>query len=244
MSESLLFKRSVVVSSEITMRIPTLEEILDFGEQKYFSNVNVFIAKPFTYMGVLDDMGLDYEKVSDFELFLRLAPSVDYEIIPFLFGDTLPLIDYCVAINNETKEHVLVDPNNQEKTFTAIDLRLVADSIRTVHFYKEERHKAGNAAAKEFLIERAKKKAKRAAKKPYEPFLEPLIISMVNSPEFPYSFETIKNLTIYQFMCSVLQVPRRIHYDNLMHGVYVGMIDAKQLDKDDLNWMNAKLQPK
>ena len=244
MPESLLFKSSVTVSTEITLHIPTLEEILEFGEEKYFSNLSVFIAQPFTYMGVLDDMGIDYEKISEFDLFLRLAPSVDYEIIPFLFGDTLPLIDYSVAMNNETKEHVLVDPNNLERTFTAIDLRLVADAIRAVHFYKKETHKAGNAAAKEFMIERAKRKAKRAAKKPYEPYLEPLIISMVNSPEFPYSYSTNKELTIYQFMCSVLQIPRRIHYDNLMHGVYVGMIKASELDKDELNWMTPKLEPR
>lgn len=224
------------------LRIPTLGEILDFGEERYFANISSFVAKPFTYMAMLDDMGIDYEKISDFELFLRLAPSMDYEIIPFLFGDTLPLSTYCVAHDNVADEMVLVNPDDQDETFTPFDLKVIADTLRQIHFYKEETRKAGNEAAKEFLIERAKRKAARAAQKPYEPFLEPRIVALVNAPEFPYTYETARTLTIYQFMCSLVQIPRRIHYDNVMHGLYVGMIDGKQLNLQELDWLNVKLK--
>lgn len=252
MVRSLLFKTRVPITEKVELRIPTIGEILDFGEEKYFAGISAFIAQPFTYMAMLDDAGLDYEEVTEFQMFCYLVPSLDPKLVQFLFGDTLTFESYwrtadqggqvlAVAIDNETDEMLLMNPNDYSDTFTPVELRFIADVIRQAHFFKEEKRKAGNAAAKEFLIERSKRKAARAKNKPYEPFLEPLIVALVNAPEFPYTYESVQTLTIYQFMCSVTQIPRRIHYDNLMHGTYVGMIDTSKIDMKEADWLLPKL---
>ena len=64
-----------------------------------------------------------------------------------------------------------------------------------------------------------------------------MIISVVNTEQFKYNYESVKSLTIYQFNESVYQIVRKVDYDNRMHGVYAGTIDAKELKQDDLTWL-------
>ena len=63
---------------------------------------------------------------------------------------------------------------------------------------------------------------------------------MVNTKEFKYDFESVRNLTIFQFNDSVQQIINKVDYDNRMIGVYSGTINAKDLSQDDLNWLIHK----
>ena len=90
------------------------------------------------------------------------------------------------------------------------------------------------------MIERAKIKAKRRKNIKEDSQLESLIIAMVSTEQFKYNFEEVKKLTIYQFNESVRQIIKKVEYDNRMHGIYSGTINAKDLNKDDLNWLTHK----
>ena len=87
------------------------------------------------------------------------------------------------------------------------------------------------------MLERARKKLKRRRKKAEASQLESLIIALVNTEQFPYKFDEVLDLTIYQFNESVLQVVKKIDFDNRMHGIYAGTISAKNMSQDYLNWM-------
>ena len=58
--------------------------------------------------------------------------------------------------------------------------------------------------------------------------------------EIKYDFESVKNLSIYQFNESVKQIIRKVDYDNRMFGVYSGTISAKDLSQEDLDWLTHK----
>ena len=62
---------------------------------------------------------------------------------------------------------------------------------------------------------------------------------MVNTEQFKYNYETVLDLSIYQFNESVSQIVRKVHYDNMMIGAYTGHIDMKSVNKDDLNWLTS-----
>lgn len=240
MPESLIFKRQVKIVDDVELRVPTLGEIMEIGEEQYYSTVGCFIAQPFQYMAQLADDGIDYEEVTDFDLFIRLCPGLDTELLTFLFGDTLRLDQARLARDNESGELTIInvdDPDNPKVILNAFSLSLIADMIRRIHFFEKETRRAGNSAAKEFLIERARKKAKRAKHKEFKSVLEPLIIALVNAPEFTYTYESVQSMTIFQFMCSVQQIPRRLQYEKLLHGLYVGMIDSSKLNLSQYDWM-------
>lgn len=234
----LLYNQVVPVADGIEFRVHTLEEIFEFGEQQYYEDISLFLATPWDYMWSLHESGIDYEDITNFELFLGLVTNFTEEDARFLFGDTLPLHRMKPAQNVETNEIVLIDPEDQEVQFNARSLTVLAALIRKIHYIQYERHIAGNKEAKAYFLERARKKARRAKRKQrYESTLEPLIISLVNAPEFPYNYETCKNVTIYQFMASLAKIPQRLSWNFVMHGVHVGMIDSKNIDWDKLNWL-------
>ena len=87
------------------------------------------------------------------------------------------------------------------------------------------------------MLERAKKKQKRSKNKAFDSQLEDLIIAMVNAKEFKYDFQSVRDISIYQFNESVYQIIKRVDYDNRMVGIYTGSISAKEFKPDDLNWL-------
>ena len=58
------------INDKISVHVPTVNEIFDFGDQKYYSIVQTLIATPFDLMVELDDIGIDYESITNYQLFL------------------------------------------------------------------------------------------------------------------------------------------------------------------------------
>lgn len=234
---SLLFKTTVPCADGIEFHIRTIGEIMEYGEENYFHAISLFTADPWDYMYPLAQAGVDFETTTEFELFISLLSELTPEAVEFLFGDTLSFKDAKLARNEESGQIVLVTPNSKNEEFNAASLRVIADVIRRVHYFTHEVRKVGNQAAKKYLLRLAEKKAKRNKNKPVKPVLEPLVIAFVNAPEFPYDYQSVKQVSIYQFFSSVQQIPRRLQWNFTMHGIHVGMIDASKLNPNELNWM-------
>jgi len=116
----------------------------------------------------------------------------------------------------------------------------MADTLRRINHFERNYHKPGNEAAREYMIERARIKMKRRKDKTKDSDLASLIVAMVNSEQYKFDFEGTKNLTIYQFNECVKQVIKKNDYNNKMYGIYAGTISAKELDRNDLNWLIHK----
>lgn len=235
---NLLFKKEVPCADNIKFQVHTLGEILEFGEERYFSAISIFICNPWDYMYPLAQAGIDFEEIDSFQLFITLMGQLNPEIMQFLFGDTLSFVDARPALNNETGKLTLVTPNGLSEEFNAASLQGVGDVIREIHQLEPyEEKKPGNKAAKAYLLEQAAKRARRRKHKKTEPILEPLIIALVNAPEFPYNYTTAQEVTIYQLFVSSHQIPRRLSWNFIMHGIHVGMIDPKNINQAEINWL-------
>lgn len=114
----------------------------------------------------------------------------------------------------------------------------IVNCIRKINNLKRENRKPGNNEAKEFRIKLERKKQKRNSKKPYQPYLEKLVIALVNNPNFKYNYEQVGDLTIFQFNQSLEQIKTNINFHNTMIGVYAGTVDASKIkDKSCLSWL-------
>lgn len=91
------------------------------------------------------------------------------------------------------------------------------------------------------MIERAREKKRRNSARSRVSQIENLIISLVNTEQFKYDFDSVLDLSVYQFNESVKQIIKKIDYDNRMHGVYAGTISVKDLSQEDLYWLSNKL---
>ena len=233
-ARNLLYKRSVQINQSISVVIPTVGEILD-NEEGYYGMASVLAAMPIDNMVLLDSIGVDFAAIDEYQqflLFFNVLKGMDTSLI---FGD-LDLSKFELGVNEENGKVMLIDSDNDIRIDEEIH-RGIAETLRKILHIEKNTKKPANKEARDYMLERAKKKMKRKRNKPDDSHLESLIVAMVNTEQFKYKFDEVRDLTIYQFNESVRQIIKKVDYDNQMTGVYSGTIDAKSLGQDDLNWL-------
>lgn len=238
--KSLLKTDHIDITETISIRIPTVGEILE-DEEGYYSIINALTSVPYQYMVQLDDSGIDYTQISEYDLFLLLFPILSKTDLSIIFGN-LNTSDYKVNIDEVNSTHILYSPTNgMDYKIDELVYTKLSDALRKINNLKKVRSKPGNEEAKRYLLERERKKLSRNANKPYEPYLEKLVIALVNRPEFKYNYKETMDLSIYEFTQSFAQIQTSISFDNTMIGVYAGTVDTSKLkDKSCLSWIQVK----
>lgn len=227
-----------IPDTRLSIRIPTVGEILE-DEQNYYNIISSLTASPYQYMVQLNDVfHIDYTTITDYDLFKMLFSAYLQSDLSIVFGD-LNISDFGIyRINN--KQDILMSPNNgieiNEKVYNDL-----ANIIRKINLLEKVNYKPGNESAKKYLLEKERKRQKRNAKKPYEPYLEKIVIALVNTNEFPYDYDSCMDLSIYRFNQSFKQIQHKIAFDKTMIGVYAGTVDTSKLsNKDALTWIPNK----
>lgn len=234
----LLYNRSIRINDNISVVIPKIKEILE-DEDAYYDLVNKLTAMPIDYMVQLDDAGIDFTEIDEYELFLMLFPSIARSNTKYLFGE-LDLSKFSFAMDEKSRQYLLIDTEHDIKIDRNIH-SMIADKLRMIHRLEKNIRKPGNEEAKEYMISRERRKMKRR-KRNNDSYsnLESLIVAMVNTEQFKYDYEGTLELSIYQFNESVRQIINKVDYENRMRGVYAGTIDPKDLKPDDFNWLTHK----
>lgn len=229
-----LYRREIPINGHIRVVVPTVGEILD-REEAYYSMVSILTAMPIDMMVQLDDAGIDFTSLNEYDLFLMLFDLLAEQDTRLVFGD-LDLTRFEMTVNRENGTAILLDAGNGIIIDRAIHGQ-IADTLRKIHHLEKNVRRPANEAAKKYMLERARIKIKRREKQPLTSELENLIVSAVNTEQFKYDFSGVRGLSIYQFNESVRQIIRKTDYDNRMHGVYAGTVDVKSLSQDDMNWL-------
>lgn len=226
-----------VPDTKLSIRIPTVGEILE-DEQNYYNIISSLTASPYQYMVQLNDVfHIDYTTITDYELFMMLFSAYLQSDLFIVFGD-LNISDFKIKTDNQ--KDILMSPSSgieiNEKVYNDL-----ANIIRKINLLEKVNYKPGNESAKKYLLEKERKKQKRNAKKPYEPYLEKIVIALVNTSEFPYDYDSCMDLSIYRFNQSFKQIQHKIAFDKTMIGVYAGTVDTSKLsNKDTLTWIPNK----
>lgn len=230
----------IYITDNIYIRIPTVGEVLK-DEQSYYSMISSLTASPYQYMVQLDDMNIDYTTISNYELFLILFPVFAKNDLSLIFGD-LHTSDYNMYFDNSNSTNVLYSPTNGlDYKIDELVYNKLSDMLRKINNIEKVTKKPANEEAKRYLLEKERRKQKRNSRKAYEPYLEKMVIALVNRPEFKYNYEETMNLSIYKFNQSFKQIQTSITFDNTMIGVYAGTVDTSKItDKSCLSWISTK----
>lgn len=234
---SLLYKDSYPINDQISISIPTVEQILD-DEDNYYSAVTICTAMPIDLMVQLDDMGIDFSEIDEYSLFILLFRQLQTMDTKLIFGN-LDLTKFAMGVQDDTHDIALVNAEDDIIINRRVHAQ-IATTLRKIHHLEKDRRKPGNKEARDYMLERARKKLARSRNRKSVSQLESLIVAMVNTEQFKYDFCGVKNLSIYQFNESVRQIIKKIEYHNRMIGVYTGSIRSQDLNPDDLNWLIHK----
>lgn len=193
---------------------------------------------PIDLMVQLDDAGIDFTTLNEYDLFILLFPGLKTQDTKLILGE-LDLSKFEIGLSEDNGEVVLVNRADKLVIDRAIH-GLIADNLRNIHHIEKDVRKPANEEAKKYIIKRARDKLRRKKNRKEDSQLETLIVAMVNTEQFKYNYETVRDISIYQFNESVRQIVTKVDYEHRMHGVYAGTVDVKDLSQDDLTWLSHK----
>lgn len=233
--KNMLYQTEHKINEYISVKIPTLNEILD-NEDEYYGSIALIVSTPYDMMVQLDDINIDFTQINEWDLFCLLFNELQSRDLSMIFGD-LNLGDFKTAVNKQNGNIVLQNP----KTGAVIDRAIhgkISRFLREILHLEKNDKKPANEEAKKYMIERARKRLNRNKKRLEKSQLEDYIIALVNTSEFPYDYTSVRGLTIYQFYASLHQIVKKVKFDNLMIGCYAGTVNMKELDQNELNWIS------
>lgn len=236
-SLNLLYQTEYRINDDIKVVIPTVGQVVDH-EDEYYSLVTSFTAMPIDLMVQLDDLGINFEEITDYELFILLFNGIRLQDTSLILKD-LNLSSFILDCDEDRKDLFLIDPATGVKIDKAV-YHQIAAILRKIHHITKNIKRPGNEDARKYMLERAREKQKRASRRKVDSYTESLIVAMVNASEFKYDYSSVRDLTIYQFNRSVRQIVRKVDFDNKMVGIYTGNLDPKTISQDELNWLVDK----
>ena len=226
---------SLHINDHIIVRQPTIGEIIDFGEERYFRVVAALCGTPSDYMVALDDLGLNFEELTDFQIFVMLSGGIPQEDTAIFLGDLdLRKFEYQLNPNDGTER--LYDSESGAVIDRAIYSQVVG-FIRKMHFMKRNADKGGNEHTRRYLIDRERRRLRLEQNKKYKSVLFPQVSALCNCCDFPYNMDTVWQVHIFAFNDSIRRIMKIREVQALTAGIYAGTVDGKKIEQESLNWM-------
>lgn len=260
----IFFGEPFEVNEYITIHQPSIGEILEFGEKKIFSTVVAFTGNTTMYRLQLWDLGVDWNKITNFDLFCMLVPNIPQSETSLLFGDLdftkfkiyyktrapedIPS-EYDEEGNKRAEwelkpESVLYDAENDYMIDEVLYLQ-IREYLREVFDQHPKDEFARGKFTKESMIEEertklmiAERKRARGEADDYgDSYLLPLISTLSMYPGFKYKTSELKELGIAEFMSDVKKMQVMENTSALLRGMYGGFLDTSKIDtQKELNF--------
>lgn len=238
----LQYGKDIYTLNGIKIKHPSLNDIREFGEDLYLKSCSLFTVTPYDYMVELEDSGIDFLDLTNYDLFLEMFKlDESKEFIKFFLGE----YNFRLAQNTVNQDIVLYD---KEKD-VVID-RLIYEEISV--FIKRINmiplnppYDIENLKSKPFLTNmiledmRAKRERQKYKKKiNTQSELSNLIRFLIWNNRVGYTYDSIWGLKVYQFYEGIMSLQKTDNYKNIMLGLYTGNIDAKKTNLDESSWIS------
>jgi len=227
MEFNLLGRKNYRISDKITVHIPLVGELeKPETESEYMKLISVFVNTPCDMMAELDDCGIDYTQISEYDLFEMLFSALIH---------SGKLLKWKLLFEKPDFDEIIINPEiimNQETYFR------ISNLIRRIFFMEKnmQYYNVPEPETRKYIISRQRQKNKRMAlHKKDNGFLDRIILMLVNNRNFKYNFESVSKISVYDLYASFRQIFKNIEVDGLMNGYYAGNIDISKVSSDALN---------
>ena len=223
----------LVINDKISVRQPTIREIIQNDEESYFSTVSALCSTSSNMKYHFFTMGLDWEKIEDWEVAVLLWPTLTPEKTKLVLGD-IDLTKFKPFENKQNGNVILRDPDSEIVIDEAIYLRIV-DYLRKVHGFTRAHDVSKTAFAHEMAIEMDKEEIEKSKNKEHKSFLYPMISSLKGRQG--YTKQQILEMQMYEITDEINRLQIIVQADATLNGAYSGMVDTKKIPKENMNWM-------
>lgn len=238
---SLLGRRTYKISNRISVNIPTVRMVRGENEEDesdFWQEVGMFTTSSYDMVVELDDMGLDFTKTSDYMVlviqFLALREEKVKKRVPDLLFEGIDF--WKLQVLRENDNTVFVDENND----IVIDERIyntISDVLTCVTGHEKPKRIKYDDFLRQRYVEdcrESQKRKRKPKKKGSGGVLDGIILRLVCNANFPYNFETVNDVTLYDLIYSLKQIEKDLSVTDLMQQRLVGA-DLKKLAPEQLS---------
>lgn len=234
----LLMGSPIEIGEGVTIIQPKLRLILD-DDQNFYSAIWQLCSASYDMPALFDDMGIDYMEVDDWMYFRIMSKACPQSTTaPFLGELDLTKFEE-MGMQKENGEQEIVLYDKETDTVITEDMyKLLVAYLREMIGFQHKNRKPANSFTKKFLIEDDRKQRYKQAQKEQEEdnLIFDIVMSLVNTEELFYTYESIFDLTLYQLLKSFTQVQGKKSAVALMQGSMSGFVDTKGIPAIDMTW--------
>lgn len=243
------FGKPFDVGNGMTIYQPTIGQILNIGEEKFYSTLYIFVGNPTMFRLQLWDMGVDWNKITSYDLFMSTITGINKEVSDLLFGD-LDFSGFALygknieQINDDGETEIIQIPTLYNQSLdieiSKDDYTLISEYLQVMFNIHPKVERAKGRVTKEAIIEEDRMNlAMRQKEKQSGSILLPLISSCLNHPGFKYKLNELEDVGICYFMDSVQRLQVYESSTAVMKGMYSGFVDGSKIKPENYNWMRS-----
>ena len=221
---------------------PTINDILNMGESKFYSGLSPFLYNSTSIRVMLWDLPqrIDWCNVKDIEVFgiLKNMTNTDNSAIRLLFPDYRIEHMQLMQLNEKNSNECQLFLYDEENDFVLNESEYmeIAEYIRTLLNIHPKIEKAKGKTTKQWMIDEDKMNMAQRDEKNTSTLL-PLISACINHPGFKYKLQELRDVGIYEFMDSVQRLQIYESTIALLGGSYSGFADMSKVPKEQFNFM-------
>lgn len=250
----------IQITPQIIVTQPTIGQIAEFGEKRYFSAVHMLTASGADLKWQLwDYANVDYTTIEDYDLFITFIHQLvssgkhrykeimdnkddvpdsileEMQINPLqLILKDIDLADFVPCTLEGTDEVILYDVEHGITIDRSVYAMMV-DVVRQIHGLKRNSEKPANEITKMILIDEARENAQIAADKKYKSALKSLV-SAITVKCGMCGDDRVWNMKVSQFFDNIKRINKIQDSQLLLQGAYSGFASLKGVDKSRLDW--------
>ena len=221
---------------------PTIGDILNMGESKFYSGLSPFLYNSTSIRVMLWDLPqrIDWCKVKDIEVFgiLNKMTNTDNSAIRLLFPDYRIEHMQLMQLNEKNSNECQLFLYDEENDFVLNESEYmeIAEYIRTLLNIHPKLETAKGKTTKQWMIDEDRMNMAHRDEKNTSTLL-PLISACINHPGFKYKLQELRDVGIYEFMDSVQRLQIYESTIALLGGSYSGFADMSKVPKEQFNFM-------
>ena len=234
------FGDDYVVNDRIIIHQPSIQDFIDAdNESDIYHVIAPFVSNTTGYRVQLWDMGIDWNKISNLELFSMLIKTIDFKYSQLIFGDinfsTFNLYEKTV---DDNKVLTLYSP----KMDLEIDEETMNKMCKYIQFmfssYPPEEEFTSSKILKQELINNDRQKQLLRKK---EDIVGQSLLSMIsfylNHPGCKYKKNELREVGYFEFMYNIQRLQIYESTRALFGGMYWGTCHLSKVDPKEFNFM-------
>lgn len=229
--------------NKIILVQPSIGDIVEIGEKRFYSTLNVFTTNTTSFRLQLWEQGLDWNDLSDFQLFCMLINTAEKEVYQkFIPNIDLSKFGIFQKKMPDSENVITVLYNDEDKIEINENVYYhMSQYLRNIFNIFPDEKITEDAILKRWYIEKDKRelKNKESKNETEDSGLINLISACCNHPGFKYKSSELKELGIYQFYDSVKRLQVYESTTALQKGMYSGFMDSSKIKPEDYNFMKS-----